>query len=94
MEALKRYRSELLAQHRDVPEFINTVVARVLKPATPVAIRQYAAGDAQAAQQAVTELGLGDVARLFLGGSVQGGVCTWAVESPGTGVLVSFGTKR
>ena len=55
VEALRRLGAEMMAKKRDVPEVVSRVLARVMKAETPLQVRQYAAGDAQAAQTAVTE---------------------------------------
>lgn len=70
VEALRMLQADLLAEHRDVPTVVQEVIARILKPETPVPVRQYAAGDAQAAQCMVDPLDLVDVARLFMTGVV------------------------
>ena len=71
MEALRQRRDEMLEGGMDVPPVYNEVVARVLRWDTPLGVRQYAAGDAQAAQLQADPLELQDVARLFLAGVGQ-----------------------
>ena len=67
-EALRRRRADFLAKHLDVPPLYDEVLARILKHETPVAARQYAAGDSQAAQLAVEPLTIPAFGRLFLPG--------------------------
>ena len=70
VEVVRRLREEKLRQNLDLTEPFMSVIARVYKVTTPKHVRQYAAGDAQAAQLTVQSLGLEDAARLFLQGIV------------------------
>ena len=77
LEALKRIKRDLLEQRRDVPKVVEEVSARIMRYDTPLAIRQFAAGDAQAAQTQVDVLDLADVARLFLAGDAPMSFLVW-----------------
>ena len=70
-KALLERRQELLAQHLDPPRWLTVVKATVLKAATPIPVREAAAGDAQYAQSGVRSLPLSGWAELLLGPDVQ-----------------------
>ena len=68
IEAVRRLRQELVERAQPVPRVYRKVQARVVRPETPLDIRQRLAGDHQAAQGAVRDVPLWQVATFVVRG--------------------------